>query len=108
MWRQLACTEWHMADGRLSCEKSKIADNKALTWPYRAAYPRLDWTGTGIDLRSRILQLLAVQGESSCRALATALGKTKPAIQTQLDDLVITNMINVRIGPKNTNLYYKL
>lgn len=42
-WRQLAAVEWHMADGRLTCEKSKITDKRRLARSYRAEYPKLEW-----------------------------------------------------------------
>lgn len=40
-WRQLAATEWHLAGGTLSCEKSKLADKRRLTVPVQVAYPHL-------------------------------------------------------------------
>lgn len=46
MWRQLAATEWHMADGSLTCEKSKIADKRRLGAPYVADYPHLRYLTT--------------------------------------------------------------
>jgi hypothetical protein len=42
-WRQLAAVEWHMADGLLSCEKSKIANKYRLGAPCVPEYPRLRW-----------------------------------------------------------------
>lgn len=42
-WRQLTYTEWHMAGGSLTCEKSKIADKRRLSVAYEAEYPRLRW-----------------------------------------------------------------
>lgn len=43
MWRQLAATEWHMADGSLTCEKSKIGPASRLTASYRVEYPNVRW-----------------------------------------------------------------
>ena len=42
-WRQLAAVEWHLADARLTCEKSKIADARRLTMSYGVDFPRLTW-----------------------------------------------------------------
>lgn len=47
MWRQLAYTEWHLAEGRLTCEKSKIARAEAQGALYVAEYPHLRWLGSG-------------------------------------------------------------
>jgi len=47
MWRQLAYTDWHMAEGRLTCEKSKIDHAAAHRYPYRTEYPLLHWLSTG-------------------------------------------------------------
>jgi AAA domain len=43
MWRQLFVTEWHLADGALTCEKSKIADKRLLSASYQVDYPNLHW-----------------------------------------------------------------
>jgi hypothetical protein len=42
-WRQLAAVEWHMADGALSCEKSKLTDRRRLQLAYAPGYPNLHW-----------------------------------------------------------------
>lgn len=52
MWRQLAYTEWHMAEGRLTCEKSKIADKSQQTEHYAIRYPSVEWL-TRQDVRSQ-------------------------------------------------------
>lgn len=46
MWRQLAYTDWHMASGRLTCEKSKIADKSKLSKSYVREYPAIRWMST--------------------------------------------------------------
>lgn len=46
-WRQLLTVEWHMADGALTCEKSKIADRRSVGANYRAEYPELRWLTAG-------------------------------------------------------------
>jgi hypothetical protein len=43
MWRDLAYAEWHMADGLLTCEKSKIADAARHRLAYTPEYPALRW-----------------------------------------------------------------
>ncbi|HZX07197.1 bifunctional DNA primase/polymerase [Kribbella sp.] len=43
MWRQLAAVDWHLGDGQLSCEKSKLADRRRLGATYRTEYPDLRW-----------------------------------------------------------------
>jgi hypothetical protein len=42
-WRALAAVDWHLADGVLSCEKSKIADKHRLGATCRVEYPRVRW-----------------------------------------------------------------
>lgn len=42
-WQQLAAAEWHLADGTLTCEKSKIADASRLTMQCSVGYPELTW-----------------------------------------------------------------
>jgi hypothetical protein len=46
-WRQRAYVEWHLADGVLSCEKSKIADKSTLTKHCRIEYPSIRWLSAG-------------------------------------------------------------
>jgi len=46
MWKQLAYTEWHLAEGSLTCEKSKLADKRRLGSRYRVEYPCLHWLDT--------------------------------------------------------------
>jgi Bifunctional DNA primase/polymerase, N-terminal/AAA domain len=46
-WRQLAATEWHLADGALSCEKSKIADKRKVGGSVTVAYPNLTRANLG-------------------------------------------------------------
>jgi len=46
-WRQLAYTDWFMADGKLSCKKSKIARASSLSFPHVAEYPTLRWRALG-------------------------------------------------------------
>jgi hypothetical protein len=46
-WNQLAATEWHAAEGMVTCEKSKIADKSKLRWPYAAEYPDIVWQTPG-------------------------------------------------------------
>ena len=41
MWRGSFDSEWHMADGTLSCEKHKYADRRALSWQYQVEWPGL-------------------------------------------------------------------
>jgi hypothetical protein len=43
MWRQLALTDWHLANGALSCEKSKLADRRRLGSGYEVDFPSLRW-----------------------------------------------------------------
>lgn len=47
MWRQRALVEWHMANGLLSCEKSKLTDKSKQSAPYAVDYPNLTWLGHG-------------------------------------------------------------
>lgn len=43
MWRQRTDVDWHMAENRLSCERSKIADKLKLTRSYELEYPNIRW-----------------------------------------------------------------
>lgn len=43
MWRQLTYTEWHMAEGLLTCEKSKLADKTSFHENYAVEYPEIKW-----------------------------------------------------------------
>jgi hypothetical protein len=49
-WRQLAATEWHMAEESLTCEKSKIANKATLGAGYVAEYPNLRY----LDVRGAL------------------------------------------------------
>lgn len=42
-WGQQSPVEWHLADGLLTCEKTKIANLRELTRHYRPEYPALRW-----------------------------------------------------------------
>ena len=61
MWHQLMAVEWHMAEGSLMCEKSKIADKRKLSASYRAEYPELRWLTTAevvadVGARDRLIR----------------------------------------------------
>jgi Bifunctional DNA primase/polymerase, N-terminal/AAA domain len=43
MWRQLFLTEYHMTEGLLTCEKSKLTDKRTLARSYRIEYPTIEW-----------------------------------------------------------------
>lgn len=47
MWRQLAAVEWHMADGSLTCEKSKIAHAGGMKTAYEVTYPDVRFMDAG-------------------------------------------------------------
>jgi hypothetical protein len=61
MWRQLAATEWHMGDGRLSCEKSKLTDKRKLGAPYIAEYPALTWRSPEENMVDVATRRLAIE-----------------------------------------------
>jgi hypothetical protein len=67
MWRQLAAVDWHMADGRLSCEKSKIADKRGLGGGYVADYPALRWLGAAEVLGAEAERYGIVQRDIAAR-----------------------------------------
>jgi hypothetical protein len=71
-WRQLAAVEWHMTDGVLSCEKSKLADRRRLQLPYAPAYPTLHW----------------LSGEESTARLGERLVYIRADIEQHPDDTV--------------------
>lgn len=78
-WRQQAATDWEMADGVLTCEKSKIAQRRALTMPYVAEYPYLRWLtppehlATAADRQSVIRADFAKHPDESDRRRAARL-----------------------------------
>lgn len=61
MWRQLAAVEWHMADGRLSCEKSKLADGRQLGAVYRVEYPAIRWPEVGEVVADEATRLVIIR-----------------------------------------------
>jgi AAA domain/Bifunctional DNA primase/polymerase, N-terminal len=63
MWRQLAATEWHMADGSLSCEKSKIADKRTLGAAYVPEYPSLRYLNAGDAVKQAAERAVLVQAD---------------------------------------------
>lgn len=60
-WRQLAATEWHLADGALTCEKSKIADKRRLSASYAVDYPWLRWLSPGEALAGEAQRRSAIE-----------------------------------------------
>jgi len=60
-WRQLTYTEWHMAGGSLSCEKSKIADKRRLSATYEVQYPDLRWLSMGEAVTNAVERHLIIQ-----------------------------------------------
>jgi AAA domain len=63
MWRQRTDVEWHMADLLLSCERSKIADKRALGCPYELAYPSIRFLGAGETVAREAQRRMAVQAD---------------------------------------------
>jgi AAA domain len=47
MWRGSFDSEWHMADGEITCEKHKYANRLKLRWPYAVDFPYLRVLGEG-------------------------------------------------------------
>jgi hypothetical protein len=62
-WRQLAAVEWHMADGSLTCEKSKIADARKLSRNYEAMYPHLKWLDTSETLGKEAQRMSLIKAD---------------------------------------------
>jgi hypothetical protein len=62
MWRGSFDTEWHMADGQLSCEKHKYADRRAMQWPYQVEWPDLRLLGAG-EVLNRVAARMSVIAE---------------------------------------------
>jgi hypothetical protein len=46
MWRQRTDVDWHMAESRLSCERSKIANKHRLGGRYELRYPHIHHLGS--------------------------------------------------------------
>lgn len=63
MWRDLAYTEWHLADYRLSCEKSKLADKARLGAGCRIEYPYIHWLDPMENLKDQALREQIVQDD---------------------------------------------
>jgi hypothetical protein len=62
MWRGAFDGEFHMADGRLSCEKHKYADKKKLGWPYAVEYPWLRKVkGIGVLVRHDAQEVMVAE-----------------------------------------------
>jgi len=61
MWRQRTDVDWHMADNKLTCERSKIANKSNLSWSYRLEYPAVRLLGLGEQLSKAALREEAVR-----------------------------------------------
>lgn len=72
MWRQRTDVDWHMAEGLLTCERSKIADKHKLSARYNLEFPKV-----------RYLDAMEVVSEEAQRMLlAAAALKENPGAST--------------------------
>lgn len=60
-WRQLAATEWHLADLTFSCEKSKVADKRRFGSRYAIEYPNLRWLSASETLADEAGRYLRIR-----------------------------------------------
>jgi hypothetical protein len=93
-WNQLAATEWHAAEGMVTCEKSKIADKSKLRWPYKPDYPGLQWQTTGqalvtaADRTALILADIAAHPNDSDKARGLRLAQSMGVQPNTARDLI--------------------
>lgn len=88
VWRQQAAVEWHMANGSLTCEKSKIADKTRLSRRYVVEYPNIRWLSRDAigDVALRALRKERERDDMIVRLVREAgpLGISKTAIWKSL------------------------
>lgn len=55
-WRQQTTTEYHLAGGSFTCEKSKLTEKTSLTASYLVDYPDLQWLTSGQVIAGKAAQ----------------------------------------------------
>jgi len=94
MWRQLAATEWHMADGSLTCEKSKIAAASRLSAACRVGYPSIQWLSGATVVSDEASRMALVEADvrdypddtiaARARRLAPQMALSESATKTRI------------------------
>lgn len=77
VWRQLAAVEWHLADGRLTCEKSKVDDARRHDYPVIAEYPHLRWLSATEAMGSDADRYLKIQADLAAHPGDSDLARAK-------------------------------
>lgn len=94
MWRQLAATEWHMAGGSLTCEKSKIAHAASMAASYATEYPGVRWLTSMEKVGQEAERYLLIRADikahpaDSTRARASRLMKQLGVGQKQAERII--------------------